>query len=77
MGKKRKRAKQGVAAPAPAPAAASSSSAHPASGSDDDSADDGPPAVADVETAIYVVRYLAARPELFMVCIGLRAALSQ
>ena len=63
MGKKRKRAKN--AAP-PAAASASTSTAPPPSGSEDDEDhDDGPPAIEEVETAIYVVRYLAKRPELF------------
>ena len=54
-----------------------SAAAHPPSGSDEDEADQGPPAVEEVETAIYVVRYLARRPELFeqRVFKGLRAAL--
>ena len=52
--------------------------AHPPSGSDDDDdADEGPPAAEEIDTAIYVVRYLARRPELFeqRVFKGLRAAL--
>ena len=81
MGKKRKRSKQAAGDPAPAAAAAASSSsvaAHPPSGSDDDDdADEGPPAAEEIDTAIYVVRYLARRPELFeqRVFKGLRAAL--
>ena len=80
MGKKRKRSKQAAGDPAPAAATAASSSsaaAHPPSGSDDDEADEGPPAAEEVDTAIYVVRYLARRPELFeqRVFKGLRAAL--
>ena len=82
MGKKRKRSKQAAAGdPAPAAAAAaapsSSAAAHPPSGSDDDEVDEGPPAAEEVDTAIYVVRYLARRPELFeqRVFKGLRAAL--
>ena len=81
MGKKRKRSKQAAAGdPTPAAAAAapsSSAAAHPPSGSDDDEVDEGPPAAEEVDTAIYVVRYLARRPELFeqRVFKGLRAAL--
>lgn len=80
MGKKRKRSKQAAGDPAPAAATAASSSsaaAHPPSGSDDDDVDEGPPAAEEVDTAIYVVRYLARRPELFeqRVFKGLRAAL--
>ena len=82
MGKKRKRSKQAAGDPAPAAAAAAASSssvaAHPPSGSDDDDdADEGPPAAEEIHTAIYVVRYLARRPELFeqRVFKGLRAAL--
>ena len=81
MGKKRKRSKQAAGDPAPAAATAASSSsaaAHPPSGSDDDDdADEGPPAAEEIDTAIYVVRYLARRPELFeqRVFKGLRAAL--
>ena len=63
MGKKRKRAKD--AAPPAAASASTSTAPPPSGGEDDEDHDDGPPAIEEVETAIYVVRYLAKRPELF------------